>query len=83
MSIPDTYDTLSSHLCQVLCDHRVTQVRNLALWVWGLLCAGHCALGRVADQLPIEGTKESRIQRLKGQVSAFGGHLGTYFCQLH
>ena len=65
MSIPDTYDTLLSHLCQVPCDHRVTQVRNLALWVWGILCAGHCALGRVADQLPIEGTKESRIQRLK------------------
>lgn len=65
MSIPGSYNKLLFHLCQVLVDLRVTQVRNLALWVWGLLRAGHCALGRVADQLPISGTKESRIQRLK------------------
>lgn len=65
MSIPGSYNKLFSHLCQVLVGFRVTQIRNLSLWVWGLLRAGHCALGRVADQLPIDGTKESRIQRLK------------------
>ena len=65
MSIPTSYDKLFSYLCQALPEFRVTQVRNLALWVWGLLRAGHCALGRVADQLPIAGTKESRIRRLK------------------
>lgn len=65
MSIPETYTTLLSYLCQALPTLRRTQVRNLALWVWGLLRARHCALGRVADELPIEGTKASRIRRLK------------------
>jgi hypothetical protein len=65
MSIPDTYANLLSYLCQALPALRRTQRRNLALWVWGLLRARHCALGRVADALPIEGTKASRIRRLK------------------
>ncbi len=65
MSIPDTYPNLLSYPCQALLMLRVTQVRNLALWVWGLLRARHCTVGRVADALPIEGTKARRIRRLK------------------
>lgn len=42
-----------------------SQIRNLALWVWGLVKARSCHLGRVADQIPIQGTKPSRIRRLK------------------
>lgn len=65
MSIPASYDTLLSCLCHVLPDVRLTQVRNLALGVWGVLRARHCALGRVADELPLEGTKAGRLRRLK------------------
>ena len=38
---------------------------NLALWVYGLFKARSCHLCRVADELPLEGEKESLIQRLK------------------
>ena len=68
LPIPTPYDTLQSHLCQVLSGVpgiRITQIRNLALWVWGLVKARSCHLGRVADQLPVSGSKPSRIRRLK------------------
>lgn len=63
-SIPNTYTHLLSSLCQALPTRRVTHVQHVALWVWRLLRARHWALGRVADALPIEGTKASRIRRL-------------------
>lgn len=65
MSIPTSYPQLFSFLCQALPGIRITQIRPLTLWVWGLLRAGHCTLGKVADQLPIGGIKASRIRRLK------------------
>lgn len=64
-SIPTSYDTFEAHLGQVLFGVRITQIRTLALWVWGLVRARSCHLGRVADHLPIDGTKPSRIRRLK------------------
>jgi hypothetical protein len=65
MSIPDTYTSLLSYLGQALPTLRRTPVQHLALWVWGLLRARPCALGRVVDALPIEGTQASRIRRRK------------------
>lgn len=65
MSIPDTYTTLLSYWCQELPTIRRTQGQNRALWVWRLRRARHWALGRVADELPLEGTKARRIRRLK------------------
>ncbi len=65
LSIPETYTTLLSYLCQALPTRRRTQGRHRALWVWGLLRARHCALGRVTDELPIAGTQARRIRRLK------------------
>jgi len=42
-----------------------SQLLNLALWVYGLFKARNCHLGHVADELPLEGQKDSLIQRLK------------------
>jgi len=38
---------------------------NLSLWVYGLFKARSCHLGKVADELPLAGQKDSLIQRLK------------------
>lgn len=68
LPIPMAYDTLQGHLCQVLSGVpgiRIPQIRNLALGVWGLVKARSCHLGKVADQLPSDGSKPSRICRLK------------------
>lgn len=62
--IPRPYDTLLDHFRQHLSGPE-SQLVNLALWVYGLFKARCCHLGRVADELPLEGKKESIIRRLK------------------
>ena len=62
--IPGPYDNLLSHFRQHLSGSD-SQLINLALWVYGLFKARSCHLGRVADELPLEGQKDSIIQRLK------------------
>jgi len=48
-----------------LSGHRITQLRVLALWMYGLFQAKHCSLHKVADYLPLEANKASKIQRLE------------------
>jgi len=62
--IPRPYDKLLAYLHQHL-DASDSQLHNLALWVYGLFKARNCHLGHVADELPLEGQKDSLIQRLK------------------
>ena len=62
--IPRPYDSLLDHFRQHLSGPD-SQLVNLALWVYGLFKARCCHLGRVADELPLEGQKDSIIQRLK------------------
>ena len=59
------YDKLLSEICQWLKGHRITQLRVLALWIYGLFRAEHCSIHRVAKELPLETNKASKIQRLK------------------
>jgi len=70
------YNKLLSEIFQWLNGHRITQLRVLALWMYGLFQAKHCSLHkfvsssllgetRVADYLPLESNKASKIQRLE------------------
>jgi hypothetical protein len=61
------YDSLLDHFRQHLSGPD-SQLVNLALWVYGLFKARSCHLGRVADELPLEGKKESIIRRSKRWV---------------
>jgi len=62
--IPRSYDKLLAYLYQHL-EAPDSQLHNLALWVYGLFKTRNCHLGHVADELPLEGQKDSLIQRLK------------------
>lgn len=59
------YNKLLSEIFQWLSGHRITQLRVLALWMYGLFQAKHCSLHKVADYLPLEANKASKIRRLK------------------
>jgi hypothetical protein len=59
------HDKLLSDICQWLKGHRITQIRVLALWIYGLFQAEHCSLYKVAKHLPLKTNKASKIQRLK------------------
>lgn len=69
--IPPLYDTLFSYLRQHV-SGPPTQVLNVALFVYGVFKARSCALGSVADELPIEGNRQSRIRRLKRFLKNLG-----------
>ena len=62
--IPPLYDNLFSYLRQHL-SGPTSQILNVALFVYGVFKARSCALGSVADELPIEGNRQSRIRRFK------------------
>jgi hypothetical protein len=62
--IPPLYDNLFSYLRQQV-SGPTTQILNMALFVYGVFKARSCALGSVADELPLEGNRQSRIRRLK------------------
>jgi hypothetical protein len=59
------YNKLLSEIFQWLSRYRITQLRVLALWMYGLFQAKHCSLHKVADYLPLEANKASKIRRLK------------------
>jgi len=59
------YNKLLSDICQWLKGHRITQIRVLSLWMYGLFQAEHCSLYKVAKHLPLRTNKASKIQRLK------------------
>ena len=61
----DQYNKLLADICQWLKGHRITQIRVLSLWIYGLFQAEHCSLYKVAKYLPLRTTKSSKIQRLK------------------
>ncbi len=61
---PPLYANLFSYLRQHV-SGPTTQILNVALFVYGVFKARSCVLGSVADELPIEGNRQSRIRRLK------------------
>src|SRR5512138_85638 len=44
---------------------RVTQTRNLAWFIVGVVLAAHCQLTQIAPHLPWEGNRDSLVQRLR------------------
>lgn len=76
------YNKLLSEIAQWLSGHRITQVRNLALWMYGLFQAKHCSLHKVADYLPIEGNKGSKIQRLERFLKNSGIVVKTIYTMI-
>jgi hypothetical protein len=44
---------------------RITQARNLAWFVAGLVLAAHCQLTQIAPHLPWDGNRDSIVQRLR------------------
>lgn len=59
------YDTAFRTMGQNCIVKRVTQVRNLAWFVAGLIVDRHCRLTRIVEHLPWAGQDESRVQRLR------------------
>lgn len=60
-----SYDTLSAYLRPLVADASAPQVNNLALFIYGLILAGHVHLPRIALYVPLEGTVKSAVQRLE------------------
>ncbi len=73
------YDKLLSDICQWLKGHRITQIRVLALWIYGLFQAEHCSLHKVAKHLPLKTNKASKIQRLKRYLKNRGIVVGKIY----
>src|SRR5512140_3043833 len=44
---------------------RITQTRNLAWFIVGLVVAAHCQLTQIAPHLPWAGNRDSLVQRLR------------------
>ena len=76
------YDKLLSDICQWLKGHRVTQIRVLALWIYGLFQAEHCSLYKVAKHLPLRTNKASKIQRLKRYLKNPGIVVGEIYSKI-
>ena len=60
-----TYHTVFRRLAQSQPQERITRTRNLALLVTGLYLVGSCHLTRLATRLPLVGSHDSRVQRLR------------------
>jgi Transposase DDE domain len=59
------YHSAISILTQYCPTDRITQSRNLAWFITGLVVAAHCQLTRIAPHLPWDGERDSVIQRLR------------------
>lgn len=59
------YNTLSAYLRPLVADASVPQVNNLALFIYGLILAGHVHLPRIALYIPVQGTARNAVQRLE------------------
>ena len=60
-----SYDTLSAYLRPLVLDASAPQVNNLALFIYGLILAGHIHLPKIALYAPVEGTAKNAVQRLE------------------
>ena len=60
-----SYDTLSEALTPLFKEATQPQIKNLALFVYGLLFTGHVHLPKIALVLPIRGTTRNALQRLE------------------
>jgi len=60
-----SYDTLSEALCPLIKDATKPQIANLALFVYGLILAGHVHLPKIALLLPVAGKTGNALQRLE------------------
>jgi len=60
-----TYNTLSEALCPLIKDATKPQIANLALFVYGLILAGHVHLPKIALLLPVAGNTGNALQRLE------------------
>ncbi len=76
------YNKLLADICQRLKGHRITQIRVLSLWVYGLFQAEHCSLYKVAKYLPLRTNKESKIQRLKRYLKNRGIVVGNIYAKI-
>jgi hypothetical protein len=76
------YDKLLSEICQWLEGHRITRLRVLALWIYGLFRAEHCSLHKVAKHLPLKTNKASKIQRLKRFLKNPGIVVGKIYTKI-
>lgn len=63
------YSTTFSRMRQLLPDHRITQVRNLALMMTGLVLARSVHLDRISNQLPLAAKIPSLSNRLRRFLS--------------
>ncbi len=59
------YDTLSARLRLRVPDASVPQLHNLALFISGLVLAGHVHVPKIALFLPIAGNAPNALQRLE------------------
>ena len=62
-SCPD-YNTLCETLSPLVTEAWKPQLNNLALFVYGLLLAGHVHLPKIALTLPVTGNTRNALQRL-------------------
>ena len=60
-----SYNTLSEALCPLIKDATKPQIANLALFVYGLILAGHVHLPKIALYLPVAGNTGNALQRLE------------------
>ena len=60
-----TCNTLSESLCPLIKDATKPQINNLALFIYGLILAGHVHLPKIAILLPVTGNTKNALQRLE------------------
>jgi hypothetical protein len=59
------YHTVTRAILSKCPTQRITQARNLAWFIAGLVVAAHCQLTRIANQVSWNGDRDSIIQRLR------------------
>lgn len=59
------YNTLSAYLRPLIPDATTPQLNNLALFIYGLILAGHVHLPKIAVYVPVAGTLRNGVQRLE------------------
>lgn len=59
------YHTVTRAILSKCPTQRITQTRNLAWFIVGVVIAAHCQLTRIAPHLPWDGNRDSIVQRLR------------------
>jgi hypothetical protein len=60
-----SYDTLPASLRPLIPQASTPQLNNLAVFVYGLILAGHVHLPKIALYIPVSGTARNAVQRLE------------------